>query len=66
MARVAKVNGKALEVRWMVDEEGRNVSVNVEHYLNILKQVWEQIRFCTGSSSGGCKMEHGLTRRRTS
>ena len=43
---MAIVNGKALEVRWMVDEEGRNVSMNAERYLDILKQVWEEIRFC--------------------
>ena len=44
MAWVAIVDGKALEVRWMVDEEGRNVSVNSELYLNMLKQVWEEVR----------------------
>ena len=44
MAWVAIVDGKTLEVRWMVDEEGRNVSVNSELYLNMLKQVWEEVR----------------------
>ena len=36
MAWVGLVNGKALEVQWMVDEEGRNVSVNGERYLSML------------------------------
>ena len=46
MAWVAMFDGKALDVRWMVDEEGRNVSVNAERYHDILKQVWEEIRCC--------------------
>ena len=44
MAWVALVGGRALEVRWMVDEEGRNVSVNAERYLDMLKLVWEEVR----------------------
>ena len=44
---MAIVDGKALEVRRMVDEEGHNLSVNAESYLDILEQVWEEIHFHT-------------------
>jgi hypothetical protein len=44
MAWVALVDGRALVVRWMVDEEGRNVSVNAKLYLDVLKNVWQEVR----------------------
>ena len=44
-------------------EEGRNVSVNAESYLDSLKQVWGEMYF---SSSCGCKMEHSLRQWRMS
>ena len=45
MAWVALVDGRALEVRWMVDEEGRNVSVTGDRYLNMIQnQVWPEVR----------------------
>lgn len=45
MAWVAVVDGRALEVRWMVDDAGRNVSVTGERYLNMWKNdVWPEIR----------------------
>ena len=45
MAWVKIVHGKALEVRWLVDEEGRNVSRNAKRYIDILKQVWKEMCF---------------------
>ena len=47
MAWVKIVHRKALEVSWLEDEEGRNVSKNAERYLDILKQVWEEMFFCS-------------------
>jgi hypothetical protein len=43
MAWVALVDGRALEVRWMVDEDGRNVSVKAKLYLDMLKDVWQEV-----------------------
>ena len=45
MAWVAIVDGRVLEVRWMVDEEGRNVSVNGERYCSMIADhVWPEVR----------------------
>ena len=44
MAWVGLVNVKALEVQWMVDEEGRNVLINGERYLSMLRdRVWPEV-----------------------
>ena len=59
MAWVKIVHGKAVEVRWLVDEEGRNVSKKAKRYLDILKQVWEEVPLQL--KAPGCKMENGLT-----
>ena len=45
MAWVAIVDGKCLKVRWMVDEEGRNVSVTGDRYLSMIEEeVWPEVR----------------------
>ena len=63
MAWVAIVDGRALEVRWMVNEEGCNVSANAERYHDILKQVWEEIRYCCSKVPilANARWQHGLT-----
>ena len=49
MAWAALVNGKALEVRWMVDEDGRPQSVTAASYLNMMKNhVWPEVRASAG------------------
>ena len=56
---MAIVDGKVLEMRWVVDEEGCNISKNAKRYLDILKQVWEEVPLQL--KAPGCKMENGLT-----
>ena len=49
MAWVALIDGVGLTLRWMVDENGRSVSVTGQRYLSMLRDcVWPDIRF--GSS----------------
>jgi hypothetical protein len=45
MAWVALVDGKALQVQWMQDHEGRNVNVSGESYLKMVRdKVWPEVR----------------------
>ena len=45
MSWAALVNGKALEIRWMIDDAGHPASVNAERYLKMIQQkVWPEIR----------------------
>ena len=46
MAWCGLVDGKALEVRWMVDADGRPASVTSERYLAMIREeVWPEVRF---------------------
>ena len=45
MAWVALINGEALRVQWMEDDEGRNIRVTGDSYLHMLRtKVWPEIR----------------------
>ena len=45
MAWVALVDGEALKVRWMVDEEGKNAKVTGASYLDMVQnQVWPEVK----------------------
>jgi len=49
MGWVALVDGKALRVRWMEDDEGRPMSVNGARYLAMVRDdVWPEIRIQAG------------------
>ena len=45
MAWAAVVDGGALQIRWMIDEDGRPVMVNSDRYLEMLRgRVWPEVR----------------------
>ena len=45
MAWCGMVDGRMLQVRWMVDEAGRPASVNGDRYQALLQEVWPEVRF---------------------
>ena len=46
MAWVGMVDGKGSQVRWMVDEADRPVSVNGDRYLAMIRNcVWPEVRY---------------------
>ena len=48
MAWVALVDGRALAVRWMVDERGRPTSVTSDRYLAMVRDsVWPEVRYAS-------------------
>ena len=46
MAWVALIDGKALRVRWMQDDEGRNVNVTGDSYQEMIQHdVWPEVQY---------------------